>query len=409
MESGPLLKKFINKLHGQPHSYARKDKYVFGKTLGAGSFGIVRHARNVETGAEVAVKIILKKALKGREDTVLAELKLLLELSHPHIVGFVDWFESKDKFYIVTQLATGGELFDRIVTKGRFTEHDASLVIVQVLEALEYLHGKNIVHRDVKPENILYISPEDNSNVVLADFGIAKKLETPDEKIHSSAGSFGYAAPEVILGLGHGKACDVWSLGVITYTILCGYSPFRSENVDDFIEEVRYNNGVIFHADYWKDVSKDARRFIVKALQFNPDRRPSVNQLLNDPWLVEIAKQHKETDLLPQIKSKFDGKSKFKQAIQLVKLHNRVKKLKEIQTEDDDDPNEIDLFGDEGSLVDTEEDGDALSGWDKVSGALPKDDQDDKAKQKKDLAHDAFIQLVHAALDNKDRVSGFKE
>lgn len=420
------IKNFINKLSGQPQSYIRKEKYTFGKTLGAGSFGIVRYARDNDTGEEVAIKIILKKALKGNESVVIDELRLLLELSHPHIVGFRDWFESKDKFYIVTQLATGGELFDRIVQQGRFTEHDASLVIVEILEAIEYLHERNIVHRDLKPENILYLSSEPDSNVVLADFGIAKKLESPDELLHSSAGSFGYAAPEVIMGSGHGFPCDIWSLGVVTYTILCGYSPFRSENVDDFINEVKNNNAVIFHADYWKDVSKDARRFIIKALQFQPDKRPTAAQLLKDPWLVEVAKEHKDTNLLPNLMQRFDARSKFKQAVALVKLNNRVEKLKAIQTDDDDDPSEINLFGDEGSLIsgddvkesDTDNKQSPLSRWDKMTEALMNTQADvskssltnvQKKENKRDLATSTFVQLVHAALQNKERVSNFTE
>lgn len=263
------FKKLINKISGQPESYSRKSKYTFGKTLGAGSFGIVRYARDNETGEDVAVKIILKKALKSKEHEqfIVDELSLLQELKHPHIVGFRDWFESKDKFYLVTQLATGGELFDRIVQQGRFTEHDASIVVTQMLEAIKYLHDRNIVHRDIKPENVLYLTEKPDSAIVLADFGIAKKLQDPKEKLMSSAGSFGYAAPEVITGTGHGKPCDIWSLGVVTYTILCGYSPFRSENVQDFIAEVRHNDAVVFHADYWRTVSKDARRFIIKALR----------------------------------------------------------------------------------------------------------------------------------------------
>lgn len=420
------FKNFLNKLTGQPQSYCRKEHYTFGKTLGAGSFGIVRYARDNQTGEEVAVKIILKKALKGNEDLVIDELELLSELHHPHIVGFRDWFESKDKFYIVTQLATGGELFDRIVQRGKFTENDASLVIVEVLEAIDYLHKKNIVHRDLKPENILYLDNSENSNVVLADFGIAKKLESPDEKLHSSAGSFGYAAPEVIIGNGHGTKCDIWSLGVITYTILCGYSPFRSENVHDFINEVKNNNAVIFHADYWRNVSKDARRFIIKALQFNPDNRPTAEELLNDVWLVDVAKKHKEEDLLPNLKEKFDAKSKFKQAIELVKLNNRIAKLKEIQTDDDDDPSEINFFGDQGSIITTsdleDEESDKvapLSSWSKLVNSLPHNDDDiskssltpevDSKDKKKSLASNAFIQLVHTAAENKDRVSSFQE
>lgn len=439
MEESGSFKKLINKLSGQPTSYVRKANYTFGRTLGAGSFGIVRYARDANTGEDVAVKIILKKALKGNEGFVIDELNLLQQLNHPHIVGFRDWFESRDKFYIVTQLATGGELFDRIVQEGRFTEHDASLVIMEVLEALDYLHDQDIVHRDIKPENVLYLTEEANSNIVLADFGIAKKLQLPNGKLHSSAGSFGYAAPEVILGTGHGKPCDIWSLGVVTYTILCGYSPFRLENVQDFIAEVRHNNAVIFHADYWKDVSKDARRFIIKALQFNPANRATAKELLADPWLVSIAAEHKDADLLPNLKQNFNAKVKFRQAIEMVKLSNKIKKLKEIQGTDDDDPLEIDLFGDDGVILDlkiptpdlsvsnvsTSTDNKynvklLLSSWKKFGNSL--DEISDKdgsnalllnvrapVEGKKKLATSAFQQLVNTVKENKDRVKEYEE
>lgn len=423
------VKSFLNKLQGQPDSYTRKQNYTFGKTLGAGSFGIVRYARDNTTGEDVAVKIILKKALKGNEEMILDEMGMLEELHNPHIVGFRDWFESKDKFYLVTQLATGGELFDRIVQQGRFTEHDASLVVQQMLDALNYLHSKDIVHRDIKPENVLYLTPADDSPIVLADFGIAKRLQSPKEKLTSLAGSFGYAAPEVILGTGHGKPCDIWSLGVVTYTLLCGYSPFRSENVSDFINEVKHNNAVIFHADYWRDVSKDARRFIIKALQYDPERRPTAEQLLNDPWLVSIAEQHKECDLLPSLKANFDAKAKFRQAIEVVKLHNRIKKLKEMQTENDDDPSEIDLFNEKGNISNKKGDDEkdaaaalALSNWKKFNDSLPRagDTTISNASltpskpqlqllNKTVAAGNAFAQLVQAATQNKERVMTFKE
>jgi calcium/calmodulin-dependent protein kinase I len=135
----------LSRLQGQPESYDKKAKYRFGRTLGAGTYGIVREADG-PTG-KVAIKIILKKNVKGNERMVYDELDMLQRLKHPHIVRFVDWFESRDKYYIVTELATGGELFDRICEQGKFTEKDASQTIKQVLTAVDYLHRNNVVHR----------------------------------------------------------------------------------------------------------------------------------------------------------------------------------------------------------------------------------------------------------------------
>lgn len=143
-----------------------------------------------------------------------------------------------------------------------------------MLTAVAYLHSNNIVHRDLKPENLLYLTSSPDSPLVLADFGIAKMLTSPTDVLTTMAGSFGYAAPEVMLKTGHGTKVDLWSLGVITYTLLCGYSPFRSEVLQDLVDECA-NGRVIFHERYWKDVSKDAKVFIAALLQPDPERRPS--------------------------------------------------------------------------------------------------------------------------------------
>jgi calcium/calmodulin-dependent protein kinase I len=126
---------------------------------------------------------------------------------------------------------------------------------------------------DLKPENLLYLTRKPDSDLVLADFGIAKMLDDK-EVLTTMAGSFGYAAPEVMEKKGHGKPVDMWSLGVITYTLLCGYSPFRSETMGDLIEECR-NEKVIFHPRYWNDVSDDAKNFIRSLLKADPKKRPT--------------------------------------------------------------------------------------------------------------------------------------
>ncbi|KAL4955442.1 kinase-like domain-containing protein [Aspergillus filifer] len=327
----------FSKLSGQPESYEKKSQYRFGRTLGAGTYGIVREA-DCASG-KVAIKIILKRNVRGNERMVYDELDLLQKLNHPHIVHFVDWFESKDKFYIVTQLATGGELFDRICEYGKFTEKDASQTIRQVLDAVNYLHQRNIVHRDLKPENLLYLTRDLESQLVLADFGIAKMMDNPAEVLTSMAGSFGYAAPEVMLKQGHGKAVDIWSLGVITYTLLCGYSPFRSENLTDLIEECR-SGQVIFHERYWKGVSKDAKDFILSLLQVNPSKRPTSEEALKHPWLK--GESASDRDLLPEIRA-YIARSRLKRGIEIIKLANRIEALKMQEEDEEDIPSAVDI------------------------------------------------------------------
>lgn len=326
----------LNKLSGQPESYEKKALYRFGRTLGAGTYGIVREAES-QDGKKVAVKIILKKNVRGNEGMVYDELEMLQKLQHPHIVSFVDWFESKDKFYIVTQLATGGELFDRICEYGKFTEKDASQSIRQVLDAVNYLHKKNIVHRDLKPENLLYLTRSADSQLVLADFGIAKMLESPSEQLTSMAGSFGYAAPEVMLKKGHGKAVDMWSLGVITYTLLCGYSPFRSENLTDLIEECRAGR-IIFHERYWKGVSQDAKDFILTLLDPNPSQRVTSEEALKHVWLTGTTAS--DLDLLPEIRA-YIARARLRRGIEIVKLANRIEALKMHEEEVDEGEEDI--------------------------------------------------------------------
>ena len=330
----------LNKLHGQPESYDRKGKYRMGRTLGAGTYGIVKEADSPE--GKVAVKIILKKNVKGNDQMVYDELEMLQKLRHPNIVRFVDWFESRDKYYIITQLATGGELFDRICEKGKFTEKDASQTIKQVLEAVHYLHKNDVVHRDLKPENLLYVTRSPDSELVLADFGIAKHLDSPEGVLKTMAGSFGYAAPEVMLKKGHSKPVDMWSLGVITYTLLCGYSPFRSESLADLIDETKHGR-VVFHERYWKDVSQEAKDFIMTLLKPEPDLRATSAQALKDPWIA--GRGATDHNLLPEIKA-YIAKAKLKRGVELVKLANRIEALKMQEDDEEDVPQEADVPAD---------------------------------------------------------------
>lgn len=289
-------------------------------------------ARQMAPG-KVAIKIILKN-VKGNEKMVYDELDMLQRLKYPYIVKFVDWFESRDKFYIVTQLATGGELFDRICDQGKFTEKDASQTIKQVLSAVDYLHNNNVVHRDLKPENLLYITQDLDSDLVLADFGIAKMLDSGEDTLKTMAGSFGYAAPEVMEQKGHGKPVDMWSLGVITYMLLCDYSPFRSENLKDLIRECTLSQ-VVFHERYWKDVSQDAKDFITRLIVPEPGKRWTSAQALGHIWLTgQNATEH---DLVPELLKAYEIRKKFKHAVPAASLKKKIERLREAGSDSEDD------------------------------------------------------------------------
>jgi calcium/calmodulin-dependent protein kinase I len=188
------------------------------------------------------------------------------------------------------------------------------------------------IQSDLKPENLLYLTKDPKSALVLADFGIAKMLEHPTDVLTSMAGSFGYAAPEVMLKQGHGKAVDMWSMGVITYTLLCGYSPFRSENLPDLIDECR-SGRIVFHERYWKDVSKDAKDFILTMLEPDPSQRATAQEALKHRWLEgDTASDH---NLLPEIKA-YMAKARLRRGIEIVKLANRIEALK-IQEDEEED------------------------------------------------------------------------
>ena len=162
---------------------------------------------------------------------------------------------------------------------------------------------------------------------MLADFGIAKMLDSSDEVLTTMAGSFGYAAPEIMLKRGHGKPVDMWSLGVITYTLLCGYSPFRSENLPDLIEECRHGR-IVFHERYWKDVSRDAKDFILRLLHPDPDRRATSEDALRDAWLT--GANATDYNLVPELKA-YLARARLKRGIEMIKLAKRIEALKMLE------------------------------------------------------------------------------
>ncbi|XP_051164923.1 calcium/calmodulin-dependent protein kinase type 1 isoform X2 [Leptopilina boulardi] len=267
------------------------EKYTLKELLGTGAFSEVRLAESKERPGDLyAVKIIDKKALKGKEDSLENEIKVLRRLTHPNIVRLLETFEDKHKVYLIMELVTGGELFDRIVEKGSYTEKDASDLIRQVLEAVDYMHEQGVVHRDLKPENLLYYSPDEDSKIMISDFGLSKM---EDSGIMATAcGTPGYVAPEVLAQKPYGKAVDVWSIGVISYILLCGYPPFYDENDANLFAQI-LKGEFEFDSPYWDDISDSAKDFISRLMCVNVEERYTCKQALAHPWISGNAASNK--------------------------------------------------------------------------------------------------------------------
>nr|XP_054595460.1 calcium/calmodulin-dependent protein kinase type 1D isoform X2 [Nothobranchius furzeri] len=273
-----------------------------------------------------AVKCIPKKALKGKESSIENEIAVLRKIKHENIVALEDIYESPDHLYLVMQLVSGGELFDRIVEKGFYTEKDASTLIRQVLDAVNYLHKMGIVHRDLKPENLLYFNPQDESKIMISDFGLSK-MEGSGDVMSTACGTPGYVAPEVLAQKPYSKAVDCWSIGVIAYILLCGYPPFYDENDSKLFEQI-LKADYEFDAPYWDDISDSAKDFISCLMEKDPAKRFTCDQALRHPWIAgdtALCKNIHES-VSRQIRKNF-AKSKWRQAFNATAVVRHMRRL----------------------------------------------------------------------------------
>ncbi|KAL3852250.1 hypothetical protein ACJMK2_015918 [Sinanodonta woodiana] len=303
-----------------------RKKYDLKETLGTGAFSEVLLAEEkTEKGKFVAVKCIDKMGLLGKEESLENEIHVLRRLKHPNIVQLLDVFEDKNYVYLVMELVTGGELFDRIVEKGSYTEKDASNLIRQVLEAVDYMHEQGVVHRDLKPENLLYYSIDEDSKIMISDFGLSKMEDSGT--MATACGTPGYVAPEVLAQKPYGKEVDVWSIGVIAYILLCGYPPFYDENDAALFQQI-LRAEYEFDSPYWDDISDSARDFIRNLMCKDASARFTCKGAIAHPWISGNTARDKNihASVSAQIQKNFI-KSKWKRAYNATAVIRQMRKL----------------------------------------------------------------------------------
>jgi len=258
------------------------DTYDVKEELGRGAFSIVKLAIHKKTGQKYAVKIIDKKTVGADINRLETEIQILKKVNHENIIALKELFDTPDYLFIVTELVTGGELFDKIVEKGSYTEKMAATLVVKIVSAIDYLHKLGIVHRDLKPENLLLKSANNETEVKIADFGLSKIVGP--QVMMTACGTPGYVAPEVLSATGYDKEVDLWSIGVITYILLCGFPPFYNEELPKLFEQIMKADYDFPH-EYWSHISNEAKDFVRKLLVVNPSKRMNSQQALSHPWL----------------------------------------------------------------------------------------------------------------------------
>ncbi|EDQ84383.1 uncharacterized protein MONBRDRAFT_39303 [Monosiga brevicollis MX1] len=284
---GPsMMKKMFRGVKKITARHAKSDverSYKLGAELGTGNFAVVRLAEHRQTRQKYACKIINKALCAGKEDMIETEVSVLKRIRHKYIVGMDECFDTPDKLYLILDYVSGGELFDRIVDEGNFTEADGSRITKQMTEAIQYLHSQGIVHRDLKPENLLFRDRSPKSDILVTDFGLAKLLND-NVALKTACGTPNYVAPEILMQRGYGKMCDLWSIGVISFIMLCGYPPFYDES-DAVLFEIIMKGRFEFDERYWRDISDDAKDLIRNMLKVDPIKRYDTYQVLEHPWI----------------------------------------------------------------------------------------------------------------------------
>ena len=302
--------------------------FRLGEVLGTGKFSKVYLATNKNDSTKYALKVIQKKELsKSDLAAVIREIDILRTIDHPNIIKVYNSFEDEDNLCMLLELCEGGELFARICEKERYSEVDAQKVLKSIAEGLHYCHERKIVHRDLKPENILLCSKDENSPIKIGDFGFAK--EVTNDILETQLGTPNYVAPEILKKQKYDSSVDMWSFGVISYMLLCGYPPFFGDSDSEMYSLIKKAE-FKFHDDSWKDISPDAKDLIKRLLVVDPSARLTAKNVLDHPWMKNEPKSADITRALAELKRTL-VRRKLKSGIDAVVAINKLKSISSLK------------------------------------------------------------------------------
>ncbi|XP_008330012.1 death-associated protein kinase 2 isoform X2 [Cynoglossus semilaevis] len=309
-----------------------EDFYEIGEILGSGHFGQVRLVCERSSRTNYAGKFVkIRKSACSRlgqdRGSLEREVEILHLLQHPNIIFLKDVFECRAELVLILEFVSGGELFDFIAEKEVLLESEAITFMKQILEGLRFMHGKNIAHFDLKPENIMLSDKSaPNPTIKLIDFGLAHRF-LPDEEYKCSSGTPQYLAPEVINSEPLTTAADMWSIGVITYILISGLSPFQGDNDDETLLNVlatKYE----FYDQYFSNTSSMAKGFIDRLLVKDSNERMTAEDCLHHPWIKPITRKQMARRNRSSINMKsfkrFNARRKWKMSYNMVRMCNRL-------------------------------------------------------------------------------------
>lgn len=280
------MRGYVNELVWRIFLNLRKltDRFPFYSQLKSGSFATVCRGTHRATGRKVAIKCVLRKDLPPADDAAIYdEVAILASLNHPHIVPLIDFFDEKDCYFIVMELMSGGDLFDRIGKKKSYSEADARDLVVKMLKAVAYCHARRIAHCDMKPKNLLLMSDDNDSFIKLADFGFAARVHEA-KSLTKQCGTPFFVSPEILMRKPYDQQSDMWSVGCIVFLLLSGNLPFMGRSQKELFRKI-VSGKFDFDDEDWQDVSEDAKDLVRRLLVLNPDDRITASEAIRHKWL----------------------------------------------------------------------------------------------------------------------------